>query len=220
VTRIALPERLSPESLDVLYAALYDAEDVRVLVGTESGFCQGMDLGAQGADVEAAFAQFARVLSEIRQAPTVAFVDGDARGGGVGLAAACDVVLATHRARFTLTEVLFGLVPGAILPALHDRLAPQKVRRLALTGLAADAEEALRIGLVDEIVPDESGLRNWTRALARAEPGASDVLRALLDEGFDAAVEKGGQATRDCLAGEAAQRRIAAFLDGGVPWSL
>jgi len=218
MSRIALPGRLSPESLDTLLDALRGAEGVRVLVGSESGFCQGMDLAAKG-DVEAAFTRFAEVLGAIRQAPTIAFVDGDARGGGVGLAAACDVVLATSRARFTLTEVLFGLVPGAILPALRERMTAQKVRRLALTGLAADAEEALRIGLADEIVDDEGGIRPWARALGRAEPGASAVLRDLLDDGFAAAVVRGGQATRDCLDGEASQRRIAAFLDGGVPWS-
>ena len=87
-----------------------------------------MDLSAAAdGDITAAMDAFASALTAIRRAPTVAFVDGDAHGGGCGLAAACDLVAATPKASFALPELLLGLVPGAILPALLDRMPAQKV---------------------------------------------------------------------------------------------
>jgi len=206
---------------------------VRMLVGASHGggrdesrpydggaaFCRGMDLSATEGDPEPAFSVFTEALAAIRTAPTVAFVDGDAHGGGCGLAAACDLVFATSRATFALPELLLGLVPGAILPALLDRMPAQKVRRLAMTGLSMKAEEALAMGLVDAIVADEAEAKRHAKTLGRADPAAVAALRALMDVGFDAAVAKGARATRARLADPETKRRIAVFLDGGAPWS-
>ena len=218
--RVVLPERLDAATLDAFIADLRESEGVRLLVGGPNAFCRGMDLSAAGdGDISVAMDLFASALAAIRRGPTVAFVDGDAHGGGCGLAAACDLVVASPKATFALPELLLGHVPGAILPALLDRMPPQKVRRMALTGLAISAQEALSMGLADALADDEAGAKRHAKSLSRAEPAAMAALRNLMERGFDGAVARGGRVTRSRLADPETQRRIAEFLDGGAPWS-
>ncbi len=85
--------------------------------------------------------------------PTIALVQGACFGGGTGLVAACDVVIATDNAIFSIAEVRWGLTAAIIVPQLNDAIAVRQMRRYALTGERFGAEEARRIGLVHEIVP-------------------------------------------------------------------
>ena len=85
--------------------------------------------------------------------PTVALVHGGCFGGGIGIAAACDIALAAEDAVFALTEVRWGITPAPILAVLARRIGPRALGRWALTGERFDAREALRIGLVHEVVP-------------------------------------------------------------------
>jgi methylglutaconyl-CoA hydratase len=85
--------------------------------------------------------------------PTVALVQGACFGGGTGLLAACDVVIAAADAVFSIAEVRWGLTAAIIIPQLNDAISVRQVRRYALTGERFTAEEARRIGLVHEIVP-------------------------------------------------------------------
>lgn len=87
--------------------------------------------------------------------PTLALVQGAAYGGGVGLIAACDIVLAAEGARFGLTEVRLGLVPAVISPYVIGAIGARWARRLFLTAERFDAALAQRIGLVHEVVPAE-----------------------------------------------------------------
>ena len=88
--------------------------------------------------------------------PTVALVQGGCFGGGTGIISACDVVIAADNALFSITEVRWGLTAAIIIPQLCDAIGVRQVRRYALTGERFDAQEALRIGLVHEVVaPDE-----------------------------------------------------------------
>jgi isohexenylglutaconyl-CoA hydratase len=80
---------------------------------------------------------------------TIAVVDGAAVGGGMGLAAASDVVIATPRARFALTETSLGIPPAQIAPYLVHRLGERVARRLAMTGARIDGREAETLGLAD-----------------------------------------------------------------------
>jgi polyketide biosynthesis enoyl-CoA hydratase PksH len=129
--------------------------DVRVLVIDHVGewFCSGMDLAEIG-DVDAGTRRFFEVLQRLADGDvvTIAAVDGRAYGGGVGLVAACDVVLASPEATFALPEALWGLLPAAVLPFLSRRVGAGPARQMALTTRTVDAEHAARIGLVDEIV--------------------------------------------------------------------
>jgi len=84
---------------------------------------------------------------------TIALVQGGCFGGGTGLIAACDVVIAADNAMFSIAEVRWGLTAAIIIPQLNDAIGVRQVRRYALTGERFGAEEARRIGLVHEVVP-------------------------------------------------------------------
>jgi methylglutaconyl-CoA hydratase len=86
-------------------------------------------------------------------APTIALVQGGCFGGGTGVVAACDVVIAADNAVFSIAEVRWGLTAAIIVPQLNDAISVRQMRRYALTGERFNAEEARRIGLVHEIVP-------------------------------------------------------------------
>jgi methylglutaconyl-CoA hydratase len=85
--------------------------------------------------------------------PTIALVQGACFGGGTGLVAACDVVIAADDAVFSIAEVRWGLTAAIIVPQLNDAIGVRQMRRYALTGERFGAEEARRIGLVHEVVP-------------------------------------------------------------------
>jgi methylglutaconyl-CoA hydratase len=85
--------------------------------------------------------------------PTIALVQGACFGGGTGLIAACDVVIAADNATFSIAEVRWGLTAAIIVPQLNDAIGVRQMRRYALTGERFGAEEARRIGLVHEVVP-------------------------------------------------------------------
>ena len=110
--------------------------------------------------------------------PTVALVQGACFGGGTGLIAACDVVIAADDANFSIAEVRWGLTAAIIIPQLNDAIGVRQVRRYALTGERFGAAEARRIGLVHDIVP----------AAELAAAGAR-IVDALLQNGPQAVAE-------------------------------
>ncbi|MGI9425163.1 MAG: enoyl-CoA hydratase-related protein [Hyphomicrobiaceae bacterium] len=85
--------------------------------------------------------------------PTVALVHGFCVGGGTGLIAACDIVIAAEDAKFAISEVRWGLTASIIFPQLNDAISVRQLRRYGLTGERFGAAEARRIGLVHEVVP-------------------------------------------------------------------
>jgi methylglutaconyl-CoA hydratase len=93
-----------------------------------------------------------RRLNEL-PVPTVALVQGACFGGGTGIVAACDVVIAADNALFSIAETRWGLIASIIIPQLADAIGGRQVRRYAQTGERFDAHEARRIGLVHEVVP-------------------------------------------------------------------
>ncbi len=164
---------------------------VLVLEGQPGMFCQGMDLGFiashSGADLTLGVRNFSRCLRELRRLPAVviAAVDGKANGGGVGLAAAADIVIATARSTFGLPELVLGLIPAIVMPVLLQRLTPQKARLLAMSS-AIDGSRALEFGLVDHQVQEPDGLekaiRREIKQALRFCPEAVAELKALGDE--------------------------------------
>jgi methylglutaconyl-CoA hydratase len=107
--------------------------------------------------------------------PTVALVQGACFGGGTGILAACDVVIAADNAIFSIAEVRWGLTAAIIIPQLSDAIGVRQVRRYALTGERFGAEEARRIGFVHEIVP-----------AAELEAAGARIVDQLLQNGPDA----------------------------------
>jgi methylglutaconyl-CoA hydratase len=147
--------------------------------------------------------------------PTVALVQGGCFGGGTGIVAACDVVIAADNAMFSIAETRWGLMAGIILPQLADAIGARQVRRYALTGERFDAHEARRIGLAHEVVP-----------LAELQAAGERVVVQLLQNAPEAnaqtkevALEFAWGAIEDTVLGRlceqhAAKRRSAEAVEG------
>ena len=138
--------------------------DVRVVVlrGNGKHFQAGADLTwvrTIAAQSEAENVRVSRATAEAvhrlntAPMPTVALVQGGCFGGGTGIVAACDFVIAADNAVFSIAETRWGLMAGIIVPQLADAIGVRQVRRYALTGERFGAAEARRIGLVHEVVP-------------------------------------------------------------------
>lgn len=166
-------------------------EHCRALVITSEGgeFCRGMDLNmlthSEAAERHEAIAGFARCLGLLRwlRVPSLCLVEGAALGGGVGLVAACDLVIASKAASFALPELLLGLIPAVVLPVLGERIGPGRARWLTLFGETLTASAALHLGLVDELTEDPAlTLAARLKRLLRSSPAAVARLREFSGE--------------------------------------
>ena len=227
---INLPERLTARGVRELAEALAELPPRPLfLLGGAGRFCSGLDLAESIACEPEELARLTDVFADCLErishhgAPTVAVVQGPALGGGLGLAMAADLVLAGPDASFGLPELLYGLVPGVILPYLVRRVPLQTIRRLALTGLPIDRESAGRHGLVDECFddPPEAVIRRWARILSRPDPDAARQLRSLLAGAPTGAAEAWRQECRrvsvERLTDSQRRAALADYLDGGAP---
>jgi enoyl-CoA hydratase/carnithine racemase len=162
----AINAAMVAELSDVLAAAARSSATVVVVEGRPEVFCSGADFGVIGAaarrgestvfDPELMFELFHRLA--FGDVLTVAHVRGRVNAGGVGLAAACDVVLAEDTASFGLSELLFGLIPAVVMPFLVRRVGPQRAHYLAATTQTVDAARAAEWGLVDAVAADSAAL--------------------------------------------------------------
>lgn len=168
---------------------------VRVVVISSTGksFCAGADLNwmqrAAGLSGEENLRD-ARVLAELFRRvaqcpkPVIARVQGPAYGGGVGLVAACDIAIGTLDAQFSLSEVKLGIIPAVISPHVIGAIGERHARRYMLTAERFSAAEAYRIGLLHEVVTDESGLDDAvgkiTEALLKNSPNALTECKSLV----------------------------------------
>lgn len=166
-------------------------ERCRALVIASDGgeFCRGMDLDVivhgEPAERHAAIACFARCLGLLRglRVPSLCLVEGAALGGGVGLLAACDLVIASRAASFALPELLLGLIPAVVLPVIAERVGMVRARWLALSGETLAAASAQQLGLVDELCDDPTlVLATRLKRLLRSSPAAIARLRAFSAE--------------------------------------
>ncbi len=198
--------------------AITDDPTVRVAIFSGAGdraFCAGMDLKerAAGSDVGPIEARAVRLRPGITQhhraiaaidRPTIAAIHGYAVGGGLELALACDLRIASEDAKLGLLEVRRGIIPGA---GGTQRLARVVGRahalRLALTGEPIDAQEAYRIGLVNEVVP-RADLLPAAVALARkitlGAPLAVRFVKEAIQKGLDLPLEEGLRLEADLSA--------------------
>ena len=164
------------------------------LQGAGKHFQAGADLSwinrvrpaSAAANLEASRATFDAVQRlNTLEVPTVALVQGACFGGGTGIIAACDVVIAADNALFSITEVRWGLTAAIIIPQLVDAIGVRQVRRYALTGERFDAHEARRIGLVHEVVPvtalGAAGERVIEQLLANGPLALAETKRLALD---------------------------------------
>jgi methylglutaconyl-CoA hydratase len=200
--------------------------DVRVVVlkGNGRHFQAGADLkwvrevsAASAAENERASRATAEAVDRLNRlaVPTVALVQGGCFGGGTGIVAACDVVIAADNAVFSIAEVRWGLTAAIIIPQLSDAISARQLRRYALTCERFDAAEARRIGLVHQVVPLErlaaAGQEMVARLLENGPQAMAETKAWILESawgGFD-------RATFDALsASHAAKRRSAEAAEG------
>jgi enoyl-CoA hydratase/carnithine racemase len=196
-----------------------------VLRGVEGAFCRGLHLELAGTGEDCGIDAFRELMAELdgQPRPVIALVDGEAMGGGVGLAAVADLVLATRDARFALPETLMGLIPATVLPYIARRIGPARTRLLALGYRPLSAGEAQQWGLVDELVDDlEAAMAAHARRLVLADTGAVAAVKALVAEHWlaPAGYAEAAAARFDrLLHSEATQARLRRFIDGHAPWS-
>lgn len=195
-TRNAISDALLAE-FESLFTQSRNDPSVRALVlrGNDRIFCAGADLSGKTLGGPAPDPHKAMVELSIRGAriygglnvfpkPVIAVVEGAAMGGGMGLVACADIVLAGPNASFALSEARLGLVAAQIAPFVVARLGPATTRRLALTGSRFSAAQAASLGFVDELLADRAALDQrldgiLTEILACA-PGALAATKALL----------------------------------------
>ena len=153
----------------------------------------------------------------------IAAVSGFALGGGCELALACDLRIASERAKFGQPEILLGIIPGGGgTQRLARLLGPSLAKELILTGRQVGAEEALRIGLVNEVVaPDELHDRAVARAaeLAAGAVVAQGLAKRAVDQGLETTLADGLELEQDLFvesfSTEDARIGVASFLENG-----
>lgn len=216
--------------------ALDDDADVRVVIlaGRGKSFSAGADLNwmkraaNNGLDDNLndarALALMLRTLAEMKK-PTIARVQGAALGGGMGLASACDIAVASTKAVFATSEVKFGIIPSAISPYVLRAIGARQAYRYFQSAERISAERAHEIGLVHEVVEPEqldAKVQDIVTALLQGGPlaqaAAKDLIRAVDHRPInDNLVDDTAHRIAHLRATPEAREGIAAFLDKRQP---
>lgn len=159
--------------------------------------------------------------------PVVARVQGAALGGGAGLAAVCDVVVAEEPAIFGFTEVKLGIIPAAISPFVLAKIGRSAARELFLTGMRFSAARACDIGLVHKVVPSDAlddTVETYVHEIATSGPEAIAAAKALIREVWGRPFEQVTMTTAQAIAARRVsaegQEGLRAFIEKRKPqWS-
>ena len=169
---------------------------VRIVVLRATGrvFCAGADIGWMQRAAANAFddnlddaRRFATMMATVARCrkPVIARIQGAAYGGGVGLACAADIVIASKRARFCVSEAKFGILPAVIGPYLVNAIGVRQAQRLSLTCTVFDAAEALALGLVHQAVDEtdlDDAVERCAQELLQAGPLAQGSIKRLFGQ--------------------------------------
>lgn len=180
--------------LQQCFDALQQRNDIRVVIlaGRGNSFSAGADLnwmkqaGAASAEDNHAdalkLAEMLQRLAQLKQ-PTIARVHGIALGGGMGLASACDICVASHEAQFATSEVRLGLAPSTISPYVIRAIGARQASRYFLTAERINAKHALKLGLVHEVTTAEQldqRIDQLVKALLLGGPEAQTASKQLI----------------------------------------
>jgi methylglutaconyl-CoA hydratase len=205
-----------------------------ILAANGPTFCAGGDLAWMTAQAEAdratrivAATRLAGMLQALDELPIplIGVIAGNAYGGGVGLAAVCDIVIATPAATFMLSETRLGLIPATIAPFVMRRIGGTALRRFALTAARFSAAEAAAIGLVSEVQPETALETTVTRHIDQTlacAPGAIADAKRLFRRLAAGEVTQDGTvaALADRWEADEARQGIAAFFaKAKPPWA-
>ena len=215
---------------------LAERGEVRVMVLASDGkhFSAGADLRWMKRMVDYGFddnladsRELARLMQQLDElpCPTLCRVQGAAYGGAVGLAACCDIVVASEAARFCLSEVKIGLSPAVISPYVQRAIGPRQMRRYALTAEVIDAATAQALGLVHEVVDGQEldiHIDQMIDQLLAASSQAQRATKALLAEvarepDSDATRESTCRTISELRVSDEGQEGLAAFFDKRPP---
>ena len=228
-----------PEMVDALGAMLKQLEaDARVravvLVGAGKSFCAGADIAhmkksatyspEQNYDAAHLTARMLYTLYQLSK-PTIACIRGAVRGGGVGLAAACDIAIAARDATFRLSEVKIGVIPAMISPYVIAAIGERMAHRYMLTGEEFDAAQAHRIGLLHEIVDEDkltAAIGHMLAHLHTSGPGAVAAIKRLIPVSAhamigDKIIDETARRIAEVRATPEAQEGLSAFLEKRKP---
>jgi methylglutaconyl-CoA hydratase len=237
------PEKRNAVSYELIEDLLRALDQVRdsasqalIITGAGKAFCSGMDLEnlkaltgrsqQQNVEDSRTMARLFRSIYDFPK-PTIAAVNGAAIAGGTGIATICDFTLATRDAKFGYTEVRIGFVPAIVSNFLVRQIGEKQARDLLLTGRIFAADEAHRLGLVNELVDADrllprayelarSLMENSPASLHATKKLLSQIVNAELDRSLNASIEENARIrqTHDFKEG------ITAFLEKRKPrWS-
>jgi len=232
--RNAIDDATRAELQAILDRAAQETEiKALVLTGRGPAFCAGGDISAMQRRLGAPPGQLGgsgwlrqrRLHATITalhslEKPTVAAVNGAAAGLGMDLALCCDFIVASEQAFFAMSYVQRGLIPdGGGLYFLPRRVGLPRAKELIFSARRVTADEALRIGLADRVVPTESLLDNavqWAAKLGANAGTALALSKAILDRTFELSAEQafalGAQAQAICYTTDEHHQAVAAFL--------
>lgn len=210
-----------------------DAIRVVVLTGTGKSFCAGGDLGwmraQMAADSATRFVE-ARKLAEMLQAlntlpkPLIGALQGNAFGGGVGMASVCDVAIGVDHLKMGLTETKLGIIPATIGPYVMARMGEAKARRVFMSSRLFGAEEAVVLGLLARVVPAdqlaeavEAEVLPYLNCAPGAVAAAKQLARDLGPVIDDAVIDLTIEALVERWQTEEAEEGIGAFFDRRKP---
>jgi methylglutaconyl-CoA hydratase len=218
---------ISHALIDEFLAALNEVEEspahILILAAEGKAFSAGMDLEDLQAlvthTVEENHRHSQRIATLFRSLydfpkTTIAAVNGAAIAGGAALATLCDFTLASTAASFGYTEVRIGFVPAVVSAFLIRQVGEKHARDLLLTGRIVTAEEAYRMGLVNEVVEPghlESGARQLAEQLLENSPASLRATKALIRSYADEAL---GRDIQSGMEANAAIRKSADFAEG------
>jgi enoyl-CoA hydratase/carnithine racemase len=235
-TRNALSDQLLAELTAALEAAR-DDEVVRCVVLTsthEKVFSAGANLAGFAADVPLVHKHFAterfprlfRLLGELGK-PSICAANGHVLAGALGIALACDLIIAREGARFGTPEINVGLFPFMIMALIYRNVPRKKTNELLLLGEQISAEEAQQIGIVNRVVPAdqfEDAVRDWAETLAAKSPVmmrlGKDAMFRQLDMPFLEALDFLRSQLTIAFSTEDVQEGVKAFFEKREPrWS-
>jgi methylglutaconyl-CoA hydratase len=206
---------------------------VAVLTGVGESFCAGADLNWMREIIHYSYEQNLKESMEVAELmhkiytlpkPTIARINGTTIGGGNGLFSACDIAIASERAKFGLSEVKIGLVPAAISPYVIRRIGESAAHELFLTGERFDARRAFEISLVNKVFPHEEldeKVEEVVRLLLSSGPEAMASCKELLYKVPALSAEEAKSYTAEMIArlrvSQEGQEGMAAFLEKRKP---
>lgn len=210
-----------------LNAALAD-DHVRVIVLTGAGaaFCAGADLKSGGVSASAGENPFVTVLKAIWEAPkpVIARINGHAFGGGIGLAAACDLTVAADSAMFSFSEVRVGVIPAMISVVVIPKLGLQNTMWLFLTGERFSATRAAELGLIHRAVPAADLDRAVDDVIGMIRLGgpnaiceAKQLVRRVPELSMDEAFRYTSKKIAELFASDEAAEGMRAFVEKRKP---